>query len=143
MKLHKKKIAQETEKGFALLYTLLVVTILLGLSSSIFTIFLSELKITSFSRNSEMAYYAAETGAECVYYWTLKGVAFDGTGTITCAGQTVAANPSVTLSFPAAGAPSAPCAVVTVGSNIIRSYGYNTCETTRLRVERGLEIILD
>lgn len=140
--------AHSKQKGFALLYTLLVISLLLGVSASIFTIFLNELKITAFSRNSEMAFYAAETGAECVYYWTLKSVPFDGTsGTLTCAGQTITnpngAPPGITLSFPPSGAPSAPCAVVTVVNNVIRSRGYNTCETTRLRVERGLEIVLE
>jgi hypothetical protein len=126
------------ERGFALLYTLLVVAIFLSITATIYTILIKELKLAQFGEASQQAYYAAEAGAECAYFWVFSGAAFDGSEQIRCAGRDIVAETEMTILLDG---PSGPCAFVEIAPNLIRSHGYNTCASTGLRVERGLQVV--
>ncbi len=56
------------EKGFALLFSVLLSSLLLTIGLSIFNITLKELAISTAARQSIHAFYAADSGRECALY---------------------------------------------------------------------------
>lgn len=86
-----KKI--RTNRGFTLLLAALVASIVLALGSSIFTIARKQVTLSSLGRDSQFAFYAADTGAECALYWDIRHSAFGATAPVTpptCAAQVLA-----------------------------------------------------
>ena len=70
----------------------LIVSIVLALGTSIFGLVQKELILTSIGRDSQYAFYAADTGAECALYWSERHKIFPTTTPFTvdvsCDGQT-------------------------------------------------------
>ncbi len=60
------------EKGFAMLFAVLVSSIILAIGLSIFNLTIKELTLSSSGRESQVAFYAADTGAECALYWNFQ-----------------------------------------------------------------------
>lgn len=87
------------ERGIALLITLLVMTVLLGVSASLLNITLKQFQFSSMGLQSEISFQAANAGMEClVYHDSLEypaskfDVPGDGSGIapeagVTCMGQ--------------------------------------------------------
>lgn len=63
------KNIHQKEKGFTLLYAVLVSSIILAASLSIINIALKQHKLAALSRESKIAFYAANTGIDCALYW--------------------------------------------------------------------------
>jgi hypothetical protein len=82
------------ERGFTLLLAALVSSIVLALGTSIFEIAQKELTLSSIGRDSQFAFYAADTAAECALYWDFRYNYFASTTpsgvTPTCDGQSLA-----------------------------------------------------
>lgn len=57
------------KKGFVLAFSLLISSIVLALAFGIFNILLKQIVLTSSARDSQIAFYAADAGAECALYW--------------------------------------------------------------------------
>jgi len=72
---YNKKTVEKTEKqsGFAMLFAVLVSSVLLSIGLSIFNLTVKELILSSSGRESQFSFYAADTGAECALYWDFKG----------------------------------------------------------------------
>jgi Tfp pilus assembly protein PilX len=149
----------ETNRGFAMLFSVLVSSVLLSIGLSIFNLTVKELALSSSGRESQFSFYAADSGVECALYWDFKGQYIFATSSSSrtpspsspdCASQSININPSQTTSnsattqfsfqipntLPSGG--SAPyCVTVlvskTVNNNIVSttidSRGYNTCDT--------------
>jgi len=67
-----RKIVQSIshqQKGFALLFSVLISSLLLTIGLSIFNIALKELAISTATERSVHAFYAADSGRECAMYW--------------------------------------------------------------------------
>jgi len=64
------------QKGFTLLLAALIASIVLSLGAAIFSIAQKELTLSSAGRNSQFAFYAADTAAECALYWDVRSSAF-------------------------------------------------------------------
>jgi hypothetical protein len=64
--------AAQSRKGFAMLFAVLVSSVLLSIGASIFNLTLKELILSSSGRESQFAFYAADTGIECALYWDFK-----------------------------------------------------------------------
>ncbi len=157
------------KKGFAMLYAVLVSSLLLSIGVSIFNLTVKELLLSSSGRESQFAFYAAETGAECTMFCDymcndhIFATSTDGRTPIPaapdCIGTSITINnitypvgggaeTTFDLTIPSGGA-TPYCAVVKVKKYInnflettrINSYGYNTCDTSDpSRIERGLRI---
>ncbi len=56
------------ERGIALLITLLIITVLMGVSASLLNITLKQYQFSSIGLQSEMAFQAANAGMECLLY---------------------------------------------------------------------------
>ncbi len=140
--------------GFTLLFSLLILTIILSASLSIYNIVVRQLKISQVSRESSRAFYAADAGLECALYWDFKQKVFDApTYNIDCLGQ----NKIKSMTLPASTTDfyltftNGSCANVIVNkgdpvlNTIITSYGYNVGDavscapSNRLQVERALQ----
>lgn len=146
--------------GFALLFAVVASGLLISIAVAIFSISLKELALSSFGRESQMAFYAANTGAECAMYWDIKlgGFAINNVsvpaGSISCGGEvrTVTTNADATsatslVSFTFGDL----CTDIIINKSdpansgivktIMESRGHNTCDTSSpLRVERALRI---
>lgn len=59
-------------KGFTILLAALVSSLVLSLGISVFSIAQKQLILASTSRNSQYAFYAADSGAECALYWDVR-----------------------------------------------------------------------
>lgn len=142
------------EKGFTLLISIVVTATLLLVSMGIVSVAVKEAFLSASARESQHAFYAADTGVECAIFWDVRnetGVsAFATTSTsqIICNESeplTVGGAPTSTFSFDFSSTGNPYCAVVTVtkenGTTIIQSRGYNTCDPLNTRrVERGVGV---
>jgi len=156
-------------RGFTLLLAVLISSILVALGSAIFDIVSKEIRLSSFGRESQFAFYSADTGIECALYWDFKRDAFSTSSptsmSISCGGGDPVAIDSdnrevtgqgtpneqivTTFSFPIGGmAEENPCASVRVTrryypsyTTTIESFGYNTCvQSDPLRLERAIRV---
>lgn len=63
---------ESKNKGFAILFAVLLASFLVTLGISIFSISLKEIQITTSIRDSQIAYYVADSARECALYWDAK-----------------------------------------------------------------------
>lgn len=162
-----KKI--QKNKGFVILLASLMASSFLIIGASIFTISLKEIILSSGDRESQHAFFAADSAVECATYWDLQGGVFATSSfsgpepaVVYCNNQDITANtgwvwknPSETTDdssqtiFTLNMFPENPdrkdCAVVVVDKVSERTYiearGYNSCDPDNpRRVERGLRV---
>ncbi|HAO65028.1 TPA: hypothetical protein DCQ44_03560 [Candidatus Taylorbacteria bacterium] len=171
------------QKGFTILVAVVTAGILLIIAMSIGAIALKEQVLATAGKESQTAFYAADSGMECALYWDqIKGVFVPGsTGTwpSTVTFDCNNATPAITTDTLAdstdsgavihsysfkvpklqAGVSAETCAIVTIIKTTndsrsinggltrnplkvytdIYSYGYNTCDPSLRRLERGIE----
>jgi hypothetical protein len=164
---------RNSQKGFTILVAVVTAGILLIIAMSIGGIALKEQVLSIVNKESQVAFYAADTGMECALYWDQKKGSFapttdangnalipTGSTAINCNNENITATlatpfPSddYSYTFKVSGikvgdSGVTTCSVVMVGKNIsepnktktdIYSYGYNTCDASLTRVERGIE----
>ncbi len=63
---------EERSRGFTLLLAALIASIVLAIGTSIFQLAQKSLLLSSVGRDSQFAFYAADTGAECALYWDVR-----------------------------------------------------------------------
>ncbi len=88
------------QSGFTLLFAALISAIVLSLGAAIFSIVVKQVALTSIARESQYAFYAADTAAECALYWDFRSDKAPPAGyfasttpvavTPTCDGQSLA-----------------------------------------------------
>jgi Tfp pilus assembly protein PilX len=147
-----------TNKGFTILFAVLIASILLAIGVAIFEITVRELRLSSIARESQKAIYAADSGTECALYFAIPGSAHGIYSTTTpstfvCNGQSFpniggvgyGATSTFTVSY------SALCATISIGTHllnaqgqvrtIIESRGYSSCDVTDPnRIERAFRV---
>jgi len=149
--INKKNSLLVDRHGFTLLFSLLILTIVLSASLGIYNIVARQLKISQISRESSLAFSAADAGMECALYWDVKEKEFDNTNyAIDClsqnkAGSMAASTTSFYLDFN-----NGACVKIDVDKTVpskttITSYGYsngsaasNCSSSGVLQVERVL-----
>jgi len=140
--------------GFTLLFSLLILTIILSASLGVYNIVIRQFKISQISRESSIAFTAADAGMECALYWDIKKKEFDNPiYTIDCLGDSISNSmtpPASTTTF-YLGLNNGSCAKVEVRkaspNTKLISYGYNVGDPSsdcggasdRLQVERVLQ----
>ena len=156
-KLHQLIKAPLNQKGITLLVGIIVASLLFLVSMAIANITLKQIIFSSVGRESQFAFYAADSGIECALFWDLKnpagGSAFVAPGphTINCNNQTFNIVPTLVGSdyvstFTVTFSPEPYCVTVEVTKESdedthIDSRGYNTCDpNSPRRVERGVEV---
>jgi len=81
--------------GFTLLLAALIASIVVALGISIFRLAQKEITLSSIGRDSQFAFYAADSGSECALYWDLRHAWFGSTvpaTSATCDGETLNAS---------------------------------------------------
>lgn len=73
---YKKILLSNKKSGFAMLFAVLVSSILVAIGISMFNISIKELIVATSARDSEISYYAADSAKECVIYWDIVKGAF-------------------------------------------------------------------
>jgi len=164
-----KKQNNKQERGFVILFAVVLTSIILAITLGLAEISFREVVFSSTGPESNEAFFAADTGAECALYYDFQGTkSFFGinpssvdslvaTAVANCAGvaldlhQGTAVGPWV-FYLPNLGAEREACAKVTVTKTFspdttsIISEGYNIGEgtdcasTSTRRVERRLEV---
>jgi len=162
-----KKVVKRN-KGFVLLFAITLASMLLAMALGVSNIALKEINFSTSARNAADAFFAADTGAECMLFHdkVASGVFTSGSPAsqnITCAGSStinvVKSNPSLNnfswdFVVPSLGSVNQSCVIVKVSKNFfdpnnvttsITSKGYNvgnaSCNSTNVnRTERELEL---
>lgn len=68
-----QKVIPSKKKGFTLLFAILVSVLVLAVGASMISIALKQVILSGAGRESQYAFYAANTGIECALYWDLNG----------------------------------------------------------------------
>src|SRR3989344_2466795 len=167
--IHDTRYTIHDTRGFPLLLAALISSVVLSLGISVFDIARKQIILSSIGRESQFAFYAADTGLECALYWDIRWNYFS----TTTPTDVVSPQPQcATKPLNASGRPSPPapntyamdfqfepngkCAIVKVEKcatgcddspnvhTVISSDGYNTaCASipTSLRVlQRSVEL---
>lgn len=161
-------LQRQKRKGFTLIISVLISSILLSIGLAMFNISLKEALLSSIGKESQTSFFASDSGIECVVYWEYtyqlppdppsvfdavvvaadvpcintsgaNGITVDSS---SCAGGICTHN----LTY-RPGASSDECARISiqkdssVPSTVIESRGYNTCDTNDpRRTERAIRI---
>lgn len=159
---------KKNQRGFTLFIAIIITSTLLLVSFGLIAVSVQESFLTSAGRDSQNAFYSADSAIECALYWDVKNPAGTGNSAFATSTQTnincnqdSTNNPNPTPSLVGGtnvstftmtfkSAPTDPanlnCAIVYVtknpdGSTVIDSHGYNTCDTTNpRRVERAIRV---
>jgi hypothetical protein len=70
------------QKGFTLLFAILVSTLVISIGATIISIAIRQTILSSTSRESQFAFYAANTGLECAFYFDTLPLPFEEPGVV-------------------------------------------------------------
>lgn len=144
-------------RGFAMLFSVLISSLLVAIGLSIFSLTLKELTISTSARESQVAFYAANSGMDCAVYWNFEGKFINNNApsvlSTPCGelfGNVSAGLNIYKFKFYITTDQEGPCVDVVVNKNIdvdsdgnldtvIESRGKNICGTGGRKVERGLK----
>lgn len=135
-----------SKKGATLLIAVIMASVMLSVGLGVYQRTYKELYFSSFWKQVQLAFAAADSGFECALYWDLHPPTSPAQA--SCSGGTPFDWQSGSWSLPDIVILGGGCAKVTItkpspgGSSVrLESRGYNTCDTTNpRRVERGLRI---
>lgn len=71
-------------KGIALIFSLIIVNIALAVGLTVFSLIVGGFPLADIVKNSQKAFYAADAGAECAFYWDRQDAFKPVAGTISC-----------------------------------------------------------
>lgn len=143
-------------RAFTLLMSVLISSILLALGYEIYNLAVKEVNLSSSGRESQFAFFAADTGIECALWADSKLDAFAtsssltelncGTATSTLARQLNGTDYITTFDVTTGSGSKTQCTTVLVTrkepkKTVIEAYGHNTCVLTNpLRLERAIRV---
>lgn len=145
----------QRSRGFVLLFVVVISSIILAITLSIANISFKEIKFSTSAKDTNEAFFAADTGAECALFNDkTTGNSFvqsGGSGVVSCLGGNIAlsgAYPTWSFILSGLGSGGQGCAKVTVDKSVsptaIISKGYNnggaSCVSNSNTVERQLEL---
>lgn len=91
---------QKNNQGFALLMTLLVISAVLSITLTLINLSIKQVQLASNTRDSEVAFHAANAGLECIRYWRrAESSSFEAGSSISieCFGESVSPEVRETL----------------------------------------------
>lgn len=151
--IHKYILKMIHNKGFVLLLSLIVLSVVLTASLGVFNILIKGLELSGTTRESQLAFYAADGGVECALYIDFKGNYSFGTTTapsIEECSNSRDLNYLIWSSSYVDGArfsidfDNGSCVDIKVDKSgagtIIESIGRNTCDEVPRRVNRSLRV---
>lgn len=150
-------------RGFALVIALILTSVVLAVGVALVDLAVKQLSLASSSKNSQYAFYNADSGLECALYYDQKVNVFYYNSPITpaleCNGLTLsnyaglvnysvtqdASNRTTTFNIPCSDSSGIIDTITIIksssGTTDIYSNGYNTCNAnSQTRIERGVKI---
>lgn len=142
-----------SSRGFALLVAVVLTSVLLSVGLALLDITYKQILLSTTAKQSETAFYAADSALECALYWDQQHGSFSyasAASSITCDTTSIPVTSSVSSGVRTSRY-AVPCtgggvsADVTIyksssGSSSLYASGYNTCSVTdERRLERGLK----
>ncbi len=148
----------DAKAGFAMLFTVLIISVILAIGLGISDITYKQTILSNLAKDSQLAFYQADSGVECGMYYDItsnffpRGVAgTDVPATLQCgnallvldSSQLGAADHFVYNEQPAN--LSQPCYTVTFDKtdpvkDSVSARGFSTCTATARQVERALNV---
>lgn len=151
----KKKIfGLQMSKGFAMLFTVLIVSLILTIALSISNITYKQTILSGLVKNSQIAFYQADAGIECGLYFDVYEQSFTGgdpstaPSTLECGNQNLkidgASQTNYFIYVNDLDGSNNPCFSLVIDktdppNTIIQSRGNNLCTPSVRQVERALE----
>ncbi|MES2668747.1 MAG: hypothetical protein V4644_03615 [Patescibacteria group bacterium] len=150
-----------SSRGFTLLIAVVLTSVLLSVALALLDITYKQVVLSSVARQSQYAFYAADSAMECALYWDQQRNAFSYLGvipgnSIQCSGTNISLTSSVsggirttTFSTPCADGLTASITIEKTNgtacsgtaTSCLYASGYNSCNSGDLRrVERGLKV---
>lgn len=149
------------QRGFTLLVAVVLASVSLAIGISLLNISYKQILLASAGKQSQNAFYAADSVLECVLYYDQQVDAFNYTtpaaaGSILCNGLAVTSHTTGQAGGVRTTTFTVPCPPPTGGeqgratiyktsvtaATQIFAQGYNTCDTANARrTERGLKIV--
>ena len=160
---HKKEgppalLHSREQAGFAMLFTVLLVSLILTIALSISDLTLKQTLLSSLAKDSQIAFYQADAGVECGMYQDITLGNFPlGKSPAQVPNQFYCGENSMTMDLSSSlndyfvfkedlAGTASPCfsivfdKVTTPGSNKVQTRGYNRCSVSPRQVERALEV---
>ena len=150
-----KKIPQKNTNGFALLYAVIIVSLILSITAGISNIVFKQSMLAGLAFDSQVAFYQADSAVECGMYQLLNADAgYDPSLPINCGDTIYVLDPadSDTTKWTFATyiandtLASTPCASIIIDKTdptktVIQGHGFNICNTANPRhIERVLQV---
>lgn len=143
-------------RGFTLLIALILTSVTLALGIALLDVAYKQILLASSAKQSQYAFYSADSILECTLYWDQRFNAFNydaplAGSSISCDGRTVTSYASSvsgtrrTTTFSHTCASGGTISNVTIykessGQTNIFANGFNTCDANSpLRIERGIK----
>lgn len=139
------------QKGFALLYTVVIISLILTIAISISNTTYKQGILSSLAKDSQIAFYQADAGVECGLYYDIVLLEFDAGArpdVLDCGGEMLKLTQEDGVRFLYESidtdATPDPCFAVSIDktnapSTIVQGLGHNTCMAGIRQVERALE----
>ncbi|MFA7192019.1 MAG: hypothetical protein WC089_01830 [Candidatus Paceibacterota bacterium] len=150
-----KKNFNKNQKGYAILYTVVIISIIMTIAIGLSNAVNKQLILSSVARDSQSAFYQADTAIECALYIQFKNPGYVAGKDFDCGLK--ADGSDVTLTAQGGGGvftlkdnsiTSGPCFEIyvdesnnTPDNRVIKASGYNECNpASPKRVERSFEV---
>ncbi len=158
MKLFSLQHQKNNTQGFAMLFTVLITSIILSIGLGISNLAFKQTILSSLAKDSQLAFYQADAAAECAMYYDItvglfpRGLILSGApGSIVCGTRTLTLENSLSTTnyFVYKENPtgdSQPCLSIVFDKatsstqSLIQARGYNLCASTPRQVERALQV---
>lgn len=150
MKKFSKKI--KNQKGYALLFTIMIISVITVITAGLINATTKQLILSSLAKDSQVAFYQADTAADCAFYFDLveiekeEGIVVDGNHW-SCGGLDLIISGNLSkykLATPQGG--NSPCFNIEVNRDplretVVTATGYNTCNLSSPKVvQRKIEV---
>ena len=154
-----KHLFTQKKTGFAMLFTVLIVSLILSIAIGISNITLKQTILSSLAKDSQISFYQADTAVECGMYYDTAGAFPLGTNPSSVSGPIVCGESQFLIDMAQSDTDylvflqslsdqSQPCSSIvfdkkTLASSsgsIVQGRGYNICSTNPRQVQRALEV---
>jgi len=134
-------IKTKNKKGFVILYTVLIASIILAIAIGVASVSYNEIVLSQEAREGNISFFAADTGAECALYWDGQGIVDPANSSFLCDGSSYS-DQSVSQSDPSVVAylfnlnNNTNCTAITINKNFQSTDPLSPCSTnTCTRIE--------
>ncbi len=150
---------QKNNSGFAMLFTVLIISLILSISLGISNITLKQTILSSLAKDSQVAFYKADAAIECGMYYDTNDTFPVGTDISSATSKISCGNSEFSLDYTVSyndyfvfkegvASQAEPCATVVfdkvtnvaTSESIVKGIGYSVCGESPRQVQRALQV---